>query len=164
MKTLAIALKAAAYGTGFLLFFAWIALEVRRLDAKLGWPAPPGARLAGVVLLVLGGILGLACICLFVARGRGTPAPFDAPKVFVAAGPYKYSRNPMYIGGVTLLAGLGFMEGSISILLMAVVVLGVVHLFVLFYEEPALKKSFGESYLDYCRRVPRWIPRFALRS
>jgi protein-S-isoprenylcysteine O-methyltransferase Ste14 len=163
MRTLFIALKTAVYGTGFLFFFAWLALWVRKFDGKLGWSLPAGAKVPGIVLLALGGALGLSCICVFVARGRGTPAPFDAPKEFVAAGPYQYSRNPMYIGGLFLLAGLGLWERSISILLMTAVVFGIVHLVVRLYEEPALKKTFGNSYLDYCRRVPRWIPRLAPR-
>lgn len=164
MRKSIIALKAAAYAAGFLSFFAWIALWTRRFDRKFGWSLPPGAEIAGIVLLAVGGILALSCVWVFVARGRGTPAPFDAPRKFVAIGPYRYSRNPMYIGGLFLLAGLGLWERSISILLLTAVVFGIFHLFVLLYEEPTLKKNFGAAYLDYRRRVPRWIPHIPPRS
>ncbi len=55
--------------------------------------------------MVIGGAIGLICIVTFIVKGSGTPAPFDAPKNFVAWGPYKYVRNPMYIGGLILLIG-----------------------------------------------------------
>jgi protein-S-isoprenylcysteine O-methyltransferase Ste14 len=148
--------------TGFLFFFGWLALRVRRFDRSLTWSLPGGTEIPGFILLFVGGIVGLTCVWVFVARGRGTPAPFDAPREFVAVGPYRYSRNPMYIGGLCLLAGLGLYEHSISILLMALVAFAVVHLFVVFYEEPTLRRKFGSSYEDYCREVRRWIPR--LRS
>src|SRR5262249_32983359 len=95
----------------------------------------------------------------FVVSGRGTPLIIDPPKQFVAAGPYKYVRNPIYIGQVILLAGLGLYLSSISILVFAVLWFGVVHLFVLYYEEPGLKKKFGAPYEEYLNRVWRWIPR-----
>jgi protein-S-isoprenylcysteine O-methyltransferase Ste14 len=109
--------------------------------------------------MVLGGILALACAGAFVARGRGTPAPFDAPSAFVATGPYRYVRNPMYIGGLILLAGLGLYELSLSILLLSLLLFLVVHVFVFLYEEPGLKAKFGVTYSDYCKDVPRWIPK-----
>ncbi len=159
MRTLLVALRTALYMTGFLWFFGWLALRVRGFDRSLTWSLPGAADIPGIALLFVGGILGLSCVGVFVAKGRGTPAPFDAPKEFIGVGPYKYCRNPMYIGGFCLLAGLGLFGRSISILLMTLVVFAVVHLFVVFYEEPTLRESFGGSYQDYCREVPRWIPR-----
>jgi protein-S-isoprenylcysteine O-methyltransferase Ste14 len=157
VRTLLVALRTVLYVTGFVCFFGWLALRVRAFDRSLAWSLPEGSEIPGLVLLLAGGILALSCIGVFVAKGRGTPAPFDAPREFVASGPYRYSRNPMYIGGLCLLAGLGLFERSISILLMALVLFGVVNLFVIFYEEPTLRKSFGSSYQDYCRRVRRWV-------
>jgi len=163
MRTLVVALRAAVYVTGFLSFFGWLAVRVRRFDRGLTWSVPEGAEIPGIVLLLIGGIIALACILIFVARGRGTPAPFDPPREFVAAGPYRYARNPMYIGGLCLLAGLGLYERSISILLMTLALFALVHLFVVFYEEPTLRKKFGSSYEDYYREVRRWIPRLRSR-
>jgi protein-S-isoprenylcysteine O-methyltransferase Ste14 len=110
-------------------------------------------------MAVLGAILVLVCAGVFIIRGRGTPAIFDAPRVFVAIGPYRYVRNPMYIGGLILLLGLGLYLGSIAILLLALLLSGLVHLFVLFYEEPTLMRRFGRSYEEYLRSVRRWMPR-----
>jgi protein-S-isoprenylcysteine O-methyltransferase Ste14 len=158
VKSLPVALRAVVYMTGFLLFFAWLALRVRTLDRFLQVALPDGVEIVGMGLMVVGGVLGLACVGTFIVRGKGTPAPFDAPRKFVAAGPYRYVRNPMYIGGLLLLAGFGLFEHSISILLMALLLLLVVHLLVVFYEEPTLRKSFGASYEEYCRTTRRWLP------
>ena len=144
--------------TGFLLFFAWLALRVRALDRYLQVSLPDGVGILGIVLMLAGGVLGLSCVGTFIVRGKGTPAPFDAPTEFVAVGPYRYVRNPMYVGGLFLLVGLGLYETSVSILLMAGALLLVVHLIVVFYEEPTLQKSFGTSYEEYCRTTARWLP------
>jgi protein-S-isoprenylcysteine O-methyltransferase Ste14 len=159
MKTLILALRAALYMTGFVLFFAWLALRVRIFDRSLKVSLPAGTETPGAVLMLAGGILALICAGVFVARGRGTPALFDAPREFVAIGPYRYCRNPMYIGGLLLLMGFGLYERSVSILIMAVVLFGVVHLLVVCYEEPTLRKSFGGPYQQYCKEVRRWIPK-----
>ena len=81
-------------------------------------------------------MLTLACFACFTVRGRGTPAPFDAPRVFVAVGPYRYVRNPMYIGGIMLLAGLAMLRRSVAILVFAAGWYVLAHLFVILYEEP----------------------------
>ncbi len=99
----------------------------------------------------------LMCAGVFVLKGRGTPAIFDAPRKFVAVGPYQYVRNPMYIGGLGLLVGFGLFEGSVSILALSLVMFLLVHLFVVYYEEPGLKKKFGTKYKKYCEVVPRWF-------
>ena len=159
MKTLFLALRSVIYMSGFLLFFGWIALLVRTFDQSFGVSLPAATEIPGAILLVIGATLGLACAGVFISRGRGTPAIFDAPRAFVAIGPYKYVRNPMYIGGLMLLIGFGLYERSISILLLALLLFPLVHLFVLSYEEPALARKFGSSYQEYRRAVRRWIPR-----
>jgi len=164
MKGLPVVLRAAVYMTGFVLFFAWLALRVRPLDRFLPVSLPAGVEAVGIVLMLAGGVLGLVCAGTFVARGKGTPAPFDPPTEFVAVGPYCYVRNPMYVGGLFLLAGFGLYERSASILLMALALLGVVHLMVVFYEEPALRRLFGASYEEYCRTTRRWLPAPAARA
>lgn len=152
MRTLLVAVRTVLYMTGFLFCFGWLTLHVRRFDRNLTGSLPGGTEIPSIFLLFVGGIFGLTCVWVFVATGRGTPAPFDALREFVAVGPYRYSRNPMYIGGLCLLAGLGLYEHSISILLMALVVFAVVHLFVVFYEELTLRRKFGSSYQ---RLLPR---------
>jgi len=105
----------------------------------------------GIALMAAGGTLAFACIATFVSRGVGTPAPIDPPRKFVAAGPYQFVRNPMYIGGFLVLAGFGLYERSPAILLFALPWLLLAHLFVIFYEEPHLRATFGSPYDAYCR-------------
>ncbi|MGA9058565.1 MAG: isoprenylcysteine carboxylmethyltransferase family protein [Terriglobia bacterium] len=159
MKTLFLALRSVIYMSGFLLFFGWIALLVRTFDQSFGVSLPAASEIPGAILVVVGAILVLACAGVFISRGRGTPAIFDAPRAFVAIGPYKYVRNPMYIGGLVLLIGFGLYERSISILFLTLPLFLLVHSFVLFYEEPTLTRKFGSSYQEYRRAVRRWIPR-----
>lgn len=159
MKTLLIALRSVIYMTGFVLLFGWIALRVRSFDRTLGVSLPDAVEIPGVILSAAGAVLVLACASVFITRGRGTPAIFDAPRAFVAAGPYKYVRNPMYVGGMMLLVGFGLCERSVSILFMALILLALLHLLVVFYEEPGLTRRFGTSYQEYRQSVGRWLPR-----
>lgn len=153
-------LRAAFWASAFVLLWAWLAVSVRPLDAGLPFTLPGWARPLGWVLALLGALLTLWCIVTFVARGRGTPAPFDPPQEFVAAGPYRYVRNPMYIGGFGVLLGAGLILGSPSIVGLAFLFLLLTHLLVLLYEEPALTRRFDGPYLHYKSSVRRWLPGF----
>ena len=108
-------------------------------------------------------VLGLAGLLWsgwhFATTGRGTPAPFDPPKVFVAVGLYCWVRNPMYVSVATALAGEALFFRSWLLVQYLAVCWLFFHLFVLLYEEPTLREKFGAPYEDYCRRVPRWLPR-----
>jgi protein-S-isoprenylcysteine O-methyltransferase Ste14 len=159
MKTLFIALRAAIFGTGFIFLWGWVALSLRnRYDITLGIGLSEWTRALGITLMAAGGTLAFACVATFVARGEGTPAPFDPPRKFVAAGPYRFVRNPMYIGGFIVLFGFGLYERSAAILLFALPWLLAAHLFVILYEEPHLRSTFGPPYEMYCRSVRRWLP------
>lgn len=150
-------LRAALYSAGFVLLWAWLAAAVRMYDARLAFAVPAWGRLVGMVLGVAGALLVLWCIVTFVVQGRGTPAPFDPPREFVATGPYRYVRNPMYIGAFGILLGAGLILGSPSILVLSFLFLLFAHLLVLLYEEPSLTRRFGDSYLHYKETVHRWI-------
>jgi len=158
VKALA-ALRAVVYMTGFVLFWGWLASNVRRFDPTLGISLPVWLRSVGIAAMVAGGALGLSCAALFVVRGEGTPAPFDPPRQFVAVGPYRCVRNPMYVGGLTVLAGLGLYLGSVAALLLTACVAALVHGFVVLVEERGLESRFGESYRQYRASVGRWLPR-----
>lgn len=158
MKTLWIALRAIVYMTSFVYFFGWLALRARTLDPVFHVLLPAWLEIPGLILAMAGAWLALSCAGEFIARGRGTPAPFDAPRRFVAAGPYRFVRNPMYVGGLSLLAGFALYVHSISILVLSAVLFLAVHLFVVFYEEPTLKRTFGATYEAYLKSVSRWIP------
>jgi protein-S-isoprenylcysteine O-methyltransferase Ste14 len=121
------------------------------------WPA-------GVLLVLLAAALYVWCAGLFSLIGRGTPAPVAAPSVFVARGPYRFVRNPMYIAVLCAAAGVAIAYGSLAVLAYAAVLAVGFHSFVLGYEEPTLARRFGSTYADYRRRVPRWLPRIAPRS
>ncbi len=159
MKTLFIALRAAIFGSGFILLWGWVALGLHnRYDNSLGFALAGWTRALGLALMAAGGTLAFACVATFVTRGEGTPAPFDPPRKFVAAGPYKFVRNPMYIGGFIVLVGFGLYEQSPATLLFTLPWLLFAHLFVILYEEPHLRATFGAPYEAYCRSVHRWLP------
>ena len=159
MERVLVAIRAALYMTGFVLFWGWLALLVRRFDPSVAGQLPGWLHRLGLLLMVLGGSLALACVAAFVIRGGGTPAPFDAPRHFVAVGPYRWTRNPMYVGGLTVLLGFALWLRSPAVVLLTVAAWGLVHLFVVIYEEPTLRRMFGATYDDYCGRVSRWVPR-----
>src|SRR5713101_9059091 len=160
IKTLFIALRAAIFGTGFIFLWGWVALSLRhRYDTALGFALSGWTRALGTAVMAAGGILAFACVATFVTRGEGTPAPFDPPRKFVADGPYKFVRNPMYIGGFVVLLGFGLYEQSAAILLFTLPWLLLAHLIVILYEEPHLQATFGAPYDMYCRSVRRWLPR-----
>jgi protein-S-isoprenylcysteine O-methyltransferase Ste14 len=150
--------RAGLYATGFVLAWAWIAVAVWPLDDLLGGALPTWVRPVGVPLTLAGGALALSCIAVFASRGHGTPAPFDPPREFVACGPYRWVRNPMYLGGASLLAGIGLWIRSPAITLLAFVGVVLAHIFVVLYEEPTLNREFGAAYAEYRYRVRRWLP------
>ena len=158
MNTMWTALRAMFYASTFVLLWAWVAGALRIYDRVLGGPLPQWVRWPGIAIAIGGALLALWCVVTFVTAGRGTPAPFDAPRRFVATGPYRYVRNPMYIGGMGVLAGSGLALGSPSIVAFTAGWWLVAHLFVLLYEEPHLRGRFGATYDAYCSRVRRWIP------
>lgn len=154
--------RAAVYSTlfvGFLLVF---------LPARVvAWSglAPTGhfgtAQFLGAALVTAGAVLAVGCILSFVVLGRGTPAPFDPPRRLVVRGPYRFVRNPMYVGATCTLLGVALYYESAALATYAAGFLVAMHLFVRAYEEPTLRRSFGTDYEDYCHRVGRWWPRFS---
>ena len=122
-------------------------------------PASIGAaQIAGMVIGASGAVLALWCILTFVAIGRGTPAPFDPPRRLVVVGPYRFVRNPMYMGAGLALAGAALFYESWALVAYCVAFVLVMYLFVVVYEEPTLRATFGDSYVRYCQQVKRWWP------
>lgn len=110
-------------------------------------------------LLLIGWTAMLWCFWNFLVNGRGTPAPFDPPRELVAVEPYRFVRNPMYAAGLVTLLGWMLWSPSLPLIVAPFLFFTVAHLFVTGYEEPTLKKKFGAAYEEYCKRVPRWIPK-----
>ena len=121
---------------------------------------PPGPRYFGAALALCGALIYFWCAWDFVSKGLGTPAPIDAPRVLVVKGLYHFTRNPMYVGVASVIFGQALYYGSGRVAIYGGFVIVTFHLFVLFYEEPTLRRLFGESYNAYCGKVPRWIVRF----
>ena len=159
MATLFAALRSLVWMTLF--FWAWtlVALASRRFDPALGGRLPAWTPFVGAPLVAAGGALGLACVALFVVRGGGTPAPFDAPPRFVASGPYRFVRNPMYVGAFALWIGFALIVRSPAMLVSVALPAVLAHAFVRGVEEPRLAARFGDGYRAYAAVVPRWRPR-----
>ncbi len=130
------------------------------LLAGVGPRLPMGLwRLLGILPLATGGLALLWCNWAFVVRGRGTAAPYDPPRKLVVQGLYRYVRNPMYVSAVLIVLGIGLWTGAASLFGYSLLLALSYHLFVRYYEEPHLRRVFGQSYGEYCAGVPRWWPR-----
>lgn len=138
-----------------------LALWLRSLDSGLGLELPAWTQVPGALLLVAGIALALASTVLLLSAGLASSRgqEFFWPKDFVAIGPFRYVRNPMALGAVGYVAGLGLLLQSGSVLALAALGFIVFHLFVVLIEEPGLEQRFGRSYLEYKRQVRRWLPR-----
>jgi protein-S-isoprenylcysteine O-methyltransferase Ste14 len=120
-----------------------------------------GPRPLGWIVVAIGAAIALPCVWEFAWRGLGTPAPFDPPRRLVVSGPYRWVRNPMYLGmGVALIGeAIVFPNLTVMILVMVALLFAIVTLFDMGYEEPTLRRMFGTDYETYSRAVRRWIPR-----
>ena len=116
------------------------------------------ALVAGGITAALGACIYFGCVFEFASRGRGTPAFWDPPRRLILGPWFRLVRNPMYVGVALMIAGQGIARGSALTLAWALLVTVGFHVFVVTYEEPHLRRVFGREYLDYCTRVPRWLP------
>jgi protein-S-isoprenylcysteine O-methyltransferase Ste14 len=116
-------------------------------------------RWFGVFLIALAAPVLLESFARFAWEGLGTPAPVLPTKNLVVRGFYRYVRNPMYVAVASIIVGQGLLLGSGSLLVYAAFVWAAFLGFVLSYEEPKLRKTYGSEYEAYCAKVPRWIPR-----
>lgn len=154
--------RSIVYIGGFTVVLLWLVprwIGVRASGEFLSARAP--LRWLGVIPLNIGANIAALCFIHFIRSGRGTPAPFDAPRRLVITGPYRYVRNPMYVGTGLFIAGFAilFWEFSTTLLWYAIGIAVAVNLFILLYEEPTLRRKFNADYREYCRNVRRWIPR-----
>jgi protein-S-isoprenylcysteine O-methyltransferase Ste14 len=157
--------RAVTYSTlfvGFLLIW----LPARVLSSS-GIVAPSSIGLfqgIGTIVGAAGAVLALSCIVTFALIGKGTPAPFDPPRRLVVRGPYRFVRNPMYLGAALAMTGAALYYQSVALLAYVGAFLLLSHAFVAVYEEPVLRRTFGNDYAAYCARVGRWWPRTTLRT
>jgi protein-S-isoprenylcysteine O-methyltransferase Ste14 len=120
--------------------------------------APAPAAWYAVPVIVIGIALYISCVRVFAVVGHGTPGPWDAPQQIVAAGPYRWVRNPIYVAAVLIVSGEAWLFLSAGVLLYAGGLALACHVIVIGYEEPRLRARFGEQYEAYRRTVSRWIP------
>ena len=117
------------------------------------------AQIVGMILLAIGVFLFSSSLRRFATEGKGTLAPWDPPRRLVLHGPYRYVRNPMISGVIFVLFGEALVLLSKPHLEWALIFLVANFIYIPILEEPQLKRRFGGDYVEYCRHVPRFIPR-----
>jgi len=123
-------------------------------ESVLNWI---GAILFAVAGLVL---MGWTMRLFATQGGGGTPAPWEPVKTFIATGPYRHMRNPMLTGVLLFQAAEAIFLQSWPLFFWMVFFFVLNTVYFVFLEEPGLERRFGNSYLEYKRHVPRWLPRF----
>jgi protein-S-isoprenylcysteine O-methyltransferase Ste14 len=136
-----------------------VAVYIPLLIAQHRSPASGLALAFALAVLVCGAAIYAWCVWDFATFGRGTPAPIDAPKKLVVRGLYRYIRNPMYMGVLTVILGWAALFRIGNLVLYALVVGTCFHLFIVLYEERHLEGEFAEQYEAYRSQVARWLPR-----
>ncbi len=122
-------------------------------------PWRTGVFLPGALVMFLGMLLLVWCVRDFYVSGKGTLAPWDPPTKLVVVGLYRYMRNPMYVGVITLVVGWSVVLTSPVLMLYALILAIGFHIRVLTHEEPWLESQFGSEWRQYRAQVGRWIPR-----
>jgi protein-S-isoprenylcysteine O-methyltransferase Ste14 len=122
---------------------------------------PVGVRALGVALIAVASLVMIAAFARFPAEGGGTPFPTNPPSSdrVIVGGPYRYVRNPMYVAFVVAIIGLWLLLARPVLLIYAGAFFVAIAAFVQWYEEPTMRKRFGQQYVEYCSRVHRWLPR-----
>jgi protein-S-isoprenylcysteine O-methyltransferase Ste14 len=121
--------------------------------ASSGEAAP---AIAGLVLIAAGALLVLGSLGLF-ARTRTTIVPHRRPRHLVTSGPYRVTRNPMYVAVTTIYVGVALRLGLVWPLFLLPLPLAILQKLVIPMEEENLRATFGDEYAEYCRRVRRWL-------
>jgi protein-S-isoprenylcysteine O-methyltransferase Ste14 len=116
-------------------------------------------RVAGAALILPGGLALLECFLRFALVGIGTPAPVAPTRHLVVSGLYRHVRNPMYVAVVGLIFGQALLFGQAGLLVYGGAIWLAFHLFILFYEEPTMRRTFPDEYARYAAAVRRWLPR-----
>jgi protein-S-isoprenylcysteine O-methyltransferase Ste14 len=135
---------------GIVAFVAPLAIVSNQLSLLRLRPLGTLVVLPGVFILVW-------CVVEFYVSGRGTLAPWGPPQYLVVTGPYKFSRNPMYVGVVLILIGWAAFFSSLPLVIYAAAVLFAIQIRVIVGEEPWLARTFGVAWESYRSRVPRWL-------
>jgi protein-S-isoprenylcysteine O-methyltransferase Ste14 len=155
----------AILGTGVFLVLApgtfdvFVPWWISRWRVHAAFPGFWVLQMLGGVVIVVATPIVLESFARFALQGVGTPAPVFPTQRLVVSGFYRYVRNPMYMAVVSIVLGQALVFGDLRVLAYGVVAWLVTHLFVLFYEESTLRRTFGAKYENYCAHVRRWVPR-----
>lgn len=133
--------------------------EITRWEMLTPFAGYGPIRIVGAVFIAAGLPVLLDSFGRFALEGLGTPAPIAPPRRLVVRGFFRHVRNPMYVAVTSLIVGQGFLFGNWRLFVVAAVFWLFFHIFVLAYEEPTLRSTFGREYEAYCAGVGRWLPR-----
>lgn len=149
-----------------ILLAALVALLQAQLEGFVAFPRLILYPLSLLGLLPIGAGIAtdLASINAFLESGEGTPAYVRPPTKLVTTGLYRYVRNPMYIGIFLASIGFAFVFDASLVLIIGVVFMVVLHYRVVLPEEHRLEQRFGDEYVQYKKRVPRWIPKIRTKK
>jgi protein-S-isoprenylcysteine O-methyltransferase Ste14 len=130
-----------------------------RLNSLWGWPRwkIPVCQVIGGGLMVSAMAVWFYCSHLFSRIGEGTFFATEPPRRLVSSGLYHYSRNPFYVAHVAFLFGWFLLSGCPTVLLYTGLAIALIHAVIIWWEEPGLRKRFGEDYERYTQAVPRWL-------
>jgi protein-S-isoprenylcysteine O-methyltransferase Ste14 len=132
--------------------------------AQISLTPPPGILQVLAILIASFGTCMIVWVSTaFVRQGKGTPIPIDPPTRFIITGLYRYVRNPMYVGAVLIVLAEAVYFQYAWLVLYAIGLWAVLHIALVIFEEPQLKKRFGADYEQYLKSVPRWIPKLQTR-
>ncbi|MGD9872812.1 MAG: isoprenylcysteine carboxylmethyltransferase family protein [Kiritimatiellia bacterium] len=112
-----------------------------------------------LIIGIAGAVLSAWSVSVFVRLGEGTAAPWDPPGKFVARGPYCYVRNPIILGVILFLFSESLALRSWPLFGWFIIFTIANLLYIPLVEEKGLARRFGDTYLEYKKNVPRWIPR-----
>jgi protein-S-isoprenylcysteine O-methyltransferase Ste14 len=132
---------------------------ISRWQFRAPFPRYAPLRVIGALLIAGGTFVVLDSFARFALQGLGTPAPAFPTRHLVVRGFYRYVRNPMYVAVVAVILGQALLFGDVRVFEYGLFAWLAAHLFVLAYEEPTLRKTFGREYESFRANVPRWIPR-----
>lgn len=140
-------------------FAGLVPFWISRWRPRGPWLGLEATRIAGAALVLSGVAALVESFARFALRGLGTPAPVLPTRHLVVTGLYRHVRNPMYVAVVSIVFGQALLLADVRLVAYGALLWAVFHLFVLGYEEPTLRRTFGSEYVAFCANVPRWIPR-----
>lgn len=143
----------------FLVFGVFLPAGMVFLNSHFGLPViqNPVLKIVGLIGALIGVVIFIYCSGLFRILGKGTPVPLSPPKELVIKGLYRQSRNPIYIGYMLVFLGYFMLFGYIGLLAYSLLIAIGLHFYVVLVEEPELKDRFGQPYIEYMKKVRRWI-------